>query len=69
MIDQPQQSLILQNRLLFLRNVQQAIDHLQAKDQRPEVHRLRCAKFMDFKMPDPTENGGLSLEKLVADVK
>jgi D-alanine-D-alanine ligase-like ATP-grasp enzyme len=24
---------------------------------------------MDFKMPDPTENGGLSLEKLVADVK
>jgi hypothetical protein len=58
MVDDPQNSLVLQNRLLFLRNLKSAIDHMQLKNpDDPIISRLRCPKFMDFKMPEEGSSG------------
>jgi hypothetical protein len=48
-IDPPEQSLILQNRLLFLRNLKAAVAHMQAKHpDNPLYQRFRTSKFADF---------------------
>ena len=61
-IDEPKNSLVLQNRLLFLRNLQSAIEHMHTKaPAHPVYARLRCPKFFDFKVP---EQGGGNAETL-----
>jgi hypothetical protein len=66
---------VLQNRLLFLRNLKSAISHMQSTKHENELYdsvikRLRCPKFMDFKMPDTTCSAGeIDLEEVKEAVK
>lgn len=57
-IDSPTDAMIVQNRLLFLLNLKNAVHHLQLKHpENEEIMRLRCPKFFDFRMPSQPEEG------------
>ena len=52
-IDSPEDAMVVQNRLLFLRNLKSAVEHLQVKHpENTDIQRLRCPKFADFIMPE-----------------
>ena len=56
--------MIVQNRLLFLRNLKSAVDHLRFKNPDNEhIQRLRCPKFVDFLMPGTDEEEHLDKTK------
>ena len=66
-IDAPEQSLILQNRLLFLRNLKAAIAHMQLKHPENALYqRFRTSKFFDLYLEEV--KGEDHVEKHVAQV-
>ncbi|TNV73298.1 hypothetical protein FGO68_gene5525 [Halteria grandinella] len=60
-IDSPVDAMVVQNRLLFLRNLKSAVEHLHLKHpDNQDIQRLRCPKFFDFIMPTQHTEESLS---------
>lgn len=46
-VDAPESAMVVQNRLLFLKNMQRAVSHLQERGV-PHAECLRCPVFLDY---------------------
>lgn len=62
----------MQNRLLFLRNLKSAVDHLRLKHpENANIQKLRCPKFVDVVMPtkEEEEDHEKTFERIIKKLK